>query len=62
MNEMLMIFPIVNFPILSGNIPALSSYGVFTGEAVRYVTACTHFDDFNVNVSYKKLNKTVLYI
>ena len=43
-------FPIVNFPILSGNIPALSSYGVFAGEAVRYARACTHFHDFRTRV------------
>ena len=27
-------FPVVNFPILSGNIPLTSSYGVFIGELV----------------------------
>ena len=39
-------FPIVNFPNLSGNIPCNSSYGVFTGEAVRYARACSHLEDF----------------
>ena len=34
-------FPIVNFPTLTGNIPHKSSYGVFTGEAVRYARACS---------------------
>ena len=34
-------FPIVNFPTLTGNIPKKSSYGVFTGEVVRYARACT---------------------
>ena len=41
-------FPIVNFPVLSGNIPKGSSYGVFVGEAVRYARACTYYDDFKV--------------
>ena len=39
-------FPIVNYPTLTGNIPTMSSYGVFVGELVRYARACTHFDDF----------------
>ena len=41
-------FPIVNFPTLTGNIPTKSSYGVFTGEVVRYARACTHFEDFKL--------------
>ena len=39
-------FPIVNFPTLSGNIPKKSSYGVFTGELVRYARACSFLKDF----------------
>ena len=39
-------FPIVNFPILTGNIPLKSSYGVFVGELVRYARACTCYKDF----------------
>ncbi len=34
-------FKIVNFPVLSGNIPRSSAYGVFIGELVRYARACT---------------------
>ena len=41
-------FPIVNFPTLTGNIPRKSSYGVFTGEVVRYARACSYFDDFKM--------------
>lgn len=41
-------FPIVNFPTLTGNIPRKSSYGVFTGEVVRYARACTYFEDFKL--------------
>ena len=39
-------FPIVNFPTLTGNIPHKSSYGVFTGEVVRYARACSYLSDF----------------
>ena len=39
-------FPITSFPILSGNIPLKSSYGVVIGEWVRYARACTNYDDF----------------
>mgnify|MGYP001153009979 FL=1 len=39
-------FPIVNFPTLTGNIPEDGSYGVFTGELVRYARACTFYADF----------------
>ena len=39
-------FPVVNFPILSGNIRFNSSYGVFIGELVRYARACTYFTHF----------------
>lgn len=41
-------FPIVNFPNLSGNIPQKSSYGVFTGEVVRYARACSYYMDFKL--------------
>ena len=40
-------FPIVNFPALTGNISQKGSYGVFTGESVRYARACSYFEDFN---------------
>ena len=40
-------FSIVNFPTLTGNIPKKSSYGVFTGELVRYARACSYFEDFD---------------
>ncbi len=41
-------FPIVNFPTLTGNIPRKSSYGVFTGEVLRYARASSYFDDFKM--------------
>jgi hypothetical protein len=39
-------FPIVNFPDLSGNIPASQSYNVFISQLVRYARGCMHFKDF----------------
>ena len=39
-------FPIVHFPTLTG--PRKSSYGVFTGEVVRYVRTCSYFEDFKL--------------
>jgi hypothetical protein len=39
-------FPIVNFPDLSGNIPARQSYNVFIAQLVRYARGCLHFVDF----------------
>ena len=47
-------FSVVNFPFLSGNIPNKSSYGVFSGELVRYARGCTFIDDFKM-----KVNKTI---
>ena len=50
-------FQIVNFPVLSGNIPINSSYGVAIGEWVRYARACTYYDDFKERslILFKKL-------
>ena len=43
-------FPIVNFPDLSGNIPARQSYGVFIAQLVRFARGCLHFSDFQRRV------------
>ena len=39
-------FKIVNFPNLSGNIPAKQSYGVFASQLIRYARCCQHFRHF----------------
>ena len=39
-------FPIVNFPFLSSNIPALPAFGVFISQLIRYARACTTYKDF----------------
>ena len=38
-------FEIVNFPNLSGNIPKIFSYGVFTSQVLRYAIACQEYQD-----------------
>ena len=53
-------FPIVNFPDLSGNIPARQSYGVLISQLVRYARGCLHFKDFRSRVeslTYKLLTQ-----
>ena len=39
-------FHIVNFPVISGNIPINSSYGVAIGEWVRYARGCMYYNNF----------------
>ena len=33
-------FPIVNFPFICSNIPAVSAYGVYISQLIRYSRAC----------------------
>ena len=40
------IFPIVNFPWLSGDVPRLLSYGVHISQLVRFARCCTSVSDF----------------
>ena len=39
-------FPIVNFPILSSNIPSAPVYRVLVSQLVRYARACYKYLDF----------------
>ena len=39
-------FYIVNFPLLSSNIPSGPSYGVYISQLMRYAQCCLHYDDF----------------
>ena len=52
-------FQIVNFPVLTGNIPINSSYGVAIGEWVRYARGCTYYNDFKKKsiILFSKLKK-----
>ena len=40
-------FPIVNFSWLSGDVPRLSSYGVYISQLVGFAGCCTSVSDFN---------------
>jgi hypothetical protein len=42
-------FPIVYFPFICSNIPAVPAYGVYTGisQMIRYSRACGSYQDFN---------------
>ena len=40
-------FPIVNFPWLSGDVPRLPSYGIYTSQLIRFARCCTSVFDFN---------------
>ena len=37
---------IVNFPLLSSNIPSGPSYGVYISQLIRYARCSSHYDDF----------------
>ena len=39
-------FPTVNFPDLSGNVPAKQSYGVFVSQLIRHARCCMNDSDF----------------
>ena len=37
----------MNFPFLDGDVPRLTSYGVYTFQLIRFAQASSHVDDFN---------------
>ena len=39
-------FPIVNFPFICSNIPAVPAYGVYISQLIRYSRACGSYQDF----------------
>ena len=40
-------FSIVNFPLLSGDVPSLPSYGIYISQLVRFARCCTSVFDFH---------------
>ena len=40
-------FDIVNFRFLDGDIPRLTSYGVYISQLIRFARVSSHVDDFN---------------
>ena len=39
-------FHIVNFPLMSSNIPSASAYGVCASQLIRYARCCSNYGDF----------------
>ena len=57
-------FPIVNFPWLSGDVPRLSSYGVYISQLVRFARCCTrvsHFHSKTLQITSKLLTQGYIY-
>ena len=42
-------FDVVNFPILDGDVPRRTSYGVYISQLIRFVRASSNLNDFNCN-------------
>ena len=40
-------FDIENFPFLDGDVPRLTSYGVYVSQLIRFARVSSHVDDFN---------------
>ena len=41
-------FEIVNFPLLDGDVPRSTSYGVYISQLIRFGRASSYVTDFNV--------------
>ena len=46
MTSVMIYFPTVNFPYLSGTIPESPAYGVFVSQLIRHARVCSKYDDF----------------
>ena len=46
------LFPIVNFPFICSDIPAVPAYGVYLPQLIRYSRACCSYQDFLDRGSY----------
>ena len=60
-------FPILNFPFICSNIPAVPAYGVYSGisQMIRYSRACGSYQDFHDRVlllTRKLLNQGFLLV
>ena len=45
-------FPIVNFLVISSNIPASPEYGICISQAIRYPRACAQYSDFQQQLPF----------
>ena len=52
-------FKIVNFPVLDGDVPRSTSYGVYISQLIRFARASTYVANFNTRnkLLTQKLNK-----
>ena len=58
-------FPIVNFPLICSNIPAVPAYGVYISQLIRYSRACGSYQDFldrGLLLTRKLLNQGFLLV
>ena len=58
-------FPMVNFPWLSGDVPRLTSYGIYILQLVRLARSCTSVFDFhskNLQITSKVLTQGYRYM
>ena len=42
-------FDIVNFPFLDGDVPCLTSYGVYISQLIGFARVASHVVDFNTH-------------
>ena len=57
-------FEIVNFPILDGDVPRSTSYGVYISQLIRFARASSYVTDFNTQnklLTQKRLKQGYLY-
>ena len=47
LNVTTLIFEVVNFPFLDGDVPRSTSYGVYISQLIRFARASSHVADFN---------------
>ena len=56
--------PIVNFSWLNGDVPRLTSHGVYISQLVRFALCCTRVSDFhskNLQITFKLLTQGYRY-
>ena len=44
-------FNSVNVPFLDGDVPHLTSYGVYISPLIRFARVTSHVDDFNLVIN-----------
>ena len=57
-------FEIVNFPVLDGDVPRSTSYGVYISQPIRFAGASSYVTDFNTRkklLTQKLLKQGYLY-